>query len=328
MKHKFMWPLVGVVLLLLCCGPCTTLRGAELATQPAAAEAPAPDRCPSALCGTLPAHTADTLRILGVGNSFTDDGMMYLPELLEAAGIREVVLGRLYYPGCSLEQHCRFYDEEAANYIYYKSTGNKWATVNDHATLVEALEDERWDIVVLQQASHFSGRYETYGPWLDQLIGIVLSHNSNPALCLAWQMTWAYAQDSDHGGFAAYGNDQQQMYRSILQAVQRLQRDYDLQVIIPTGTAIQNVRGTLLTHRDATRDGYHLDLGIGRYTAACTWFEALIAPILGGRIPDDGFLIPHKDAETTPVYEAEAVACRMAAAAAVRVPFAISPATR
>lgn len=23
------------------------------------------------------------------------------------------------------------------------------------------------------------------------------------------------------------------------------------------------------------RDGYHLDLTIGRYTAACTWFEAL-----------------------------------------------------
>ena len=41
----------------------------------------------------------DTLRILGIGNSFTDDGMMYLPELLEAAGIRNVVLGRLYIPG-------------------------------------------------------------------------------------------------------------------------------------------------------------------------------------------------------------------------------------
>ena len=44
----------------------------------------------------------DTLRILGIGNSFTDDGMMYLPELLEAAGIRNVVLGRLYIAGCSL----------------------------------------------------------------------------------------------------------------------------------------------------------------------------------------------------------------------------------
>ena len=51
----------------------------------------------------------DTLRILGIGNSFTDDGMMYLPELLEAAGIRNVVLGRLYIGGCSLERHCKEY---------------------------------------------------------------------------------------------------------------------------------------------------------------------------------------------------------------------------
>ncbi len=63
----------------------------------------------------------DTLRILGVGNSFTDDGMMYLPELLEAAGIRNVVLGRLYYPGCSLRQHCEFDAADAPKYTYYKS---------------------------------------------------------------------------------------------------------------------------------------------------------------------------------------------------------------
>ena len=59
----------------------------------------------------------DTLRILGIGNSFTDDGMMYLPELLEAAGIRNVVLGRLYIAGCSLERHCREYAGNAPAYI-------------------------------------------------------------------------------------------------------------------------------------------------------------------------------------------------------------------
>ena len=58
----------------------------------------------------------DTLRILGIGNSFTDDGMMYLPELLEAAGIRNVVLGRLYIAGCSLERHCREYAGNAPAY--------------------------------------------------------------------------------------------------------------------------------------------------------------------------------------------------------------------
>ena len=72
----------------------------------------------------------DTLRILGVGNSFTDDGMMYLPELLEAAGIRNVVLGRLYYPGCSLRQHCEFDAADAPKYTYYKSERNRWTTVS------------------------------------------------------------------------------------------------------------------------------------------------------------------------------------------------------
>ena len=44
--------------------------------------------------------------------------------------------------------------------------------------------------------------------------------------------------------------------------------------VIPAGTAIQNGRNTLIGD-NFTRDGYHLDLGIGRYTAASTWFEAL-----------------------------------------------------
>ena len=55
------------------------------------------ERCAN---GPLP-ERPDTLRILGVGNSFTDDGMMYLPDLLRAAGIGNVVLGRLYFPGCT-----------------------------------------------------------------------------------------------------------------------------------------------------------------------------------------------------------------------------------
>ena len=76
----------------------------------------------------------DTLRILGIGNSFTDDGMMYLPELLEAAGIRNVVLGRLYIAGCSLERHCREYAGNAPAYIYYKSTSNRWETVSNGGT--------------------------------------------------------------------------------------------------------------------------------------------------------------------------------------------------
>lgn len=261
----------------------------------------------------------DTLRILGVGNSFTDDGMMYLPDLLRAAGIGNVVLGRLYFPGCSLEQHVRFYASDDDPYIYYKSEGNGWRTVDERASLVEALQDERWDVIVLQQASHFSGDYASYAPWLDKLIGVVLSHNANPGLCLAWQATWAYAGDSSHDGFVRYGRDQQQMYEAIGAAVQRMQADTGIGVLVPSGAAIQRLREAGVSGaRDLTRDGYHLDLGVGRYAAACAWFEALIAPVFGKSVVGNGFRVPQGGPETTPVDDDHALQIQRMAAGAVK----------
>jgi len=35
----------------------------------------------------------ETLKVLGIGNSFTDDSMQYLPNLLSSAGIKNVTLG-------------------------------------------------------------------------------------------------------------------------------------------------------------------------------------------------------------------------------------------
>ena len=84
----------------------------------------------------------DTLRILAIGNSFSDDGTEYLPGLLEAAGIHNVVLARLYIGGCSLERHCKEYAEGLDEYIYYKSTRNHWETVSKRATLLDGLKDE------------------------------------------------------------------------------------------------------------------------------------------------------------------------------------------
>ena len=106
----------------------------------------------------------DTLRILGVGNSFTDDGMMYLPNLLAAAGIHNVVLGRLYIGGCTLERHCKEYENGTTPYVYYKSTKNHWVTVNKTASLLDGLLDEKWDVIVVQQASRYSGLYSSYQP--------------------------------------------------------------------------------------------------------------------------------------------------------------------
>lgn len=224
----------------------------------------------------------DTLRILAIGNSFADDGMMWLPELLEAASIRNVILGRLYIGGCSLERHCNEHEGGETDYIYYKSTKNKWETISKKASMLQGLKDEKWDIISLQQASGWSGMYSSYNPWLGKLIGIVREHSAKKEARIAWHQTWAYARNSTHEHFSNYGKDQIKMFSAINECVEKLRQEYGIEVVIPSGTTIQLFRETPLNDiNELTRDGYHLNEQFGRYAAACAWFEALIKPVFG-----------------------------------------------
>ncbi len=239
----------------------------------------------------------DTLRILAVGNSFSDDGTEYLPDLLEAAGIHNVIVARLYIGGCSLERHCREYEKDTKNYIYSKSTDNRWVRVSGKASLRDGLRDERWDVVTIQETSGLSGIYDSYEKWIPRLLEIIGREVSNPDLCVVWHETWAYAVNSEHDKFSLYGRNQETMYSGIVDCVRRASSEFDIPVVIPSGDAVQIARGTRLNNRgevpenckvyDLTRDGYHLNRQYGRYIAACTWFEALIRPVLGVSVLDN-----------------------------------------
>ncbi len=64
------------------------------------------------------------------------------------------------------------------------------------------------------------------------------------------------------------------MYESLLDAIDRAADLVDIDIIIPSGTAIQNGRTSCIGDH-FNRDGYHLETTYGRYTAACTWFEKI-----------------------------------------------------
>jgi hypothetical protein len=85
-------------------------------------------------------------------------------------------------------------------------------------------------------------------------------------------MTWAYQTGSTHPDFVRYSNNQLTMYNAIISAVGEkiLTRD-DIEDVIPSGTAIQNLRTSFIGDT-LTRDGYHLSYDLGRYTAGLTWF--------------------------------------------------------
>ena len=267
----------------------------------------------------------DTLRILAVGNSFSDDGTEYLPGLLESAGIRNVIVARLYIGGCSLERHCDEYSKCLSDYIYYKSTHNRWETVSRNATLLDGLKDEPWDIITIQETSGHSGTYETYKEWIPQLVSIIRKEALNPHATIAWHETWAYAANSDHGMFKLYDRDQMTMYNAIVDCVKRASEEFSIPVVIPSGDAVQIARGTRLNNQgevpatckvyQLTRDGYHLTRQHGRYIAACTWFEALIRPVFGNSVYDNGYLLRDTEYSITPK---DARLCQKCAVQAVK----------
>ena len=265
----------------------------------------------------------ETLRILAIGNSFSDDGMEHLPAILEDLGIENVELARLYVGGCTLERHYNFYNNEEAAYLFYHSKAgeNKWTKADEKVTMQYALAMGEWDIITLQQASGVSGLYNSYVPYLEQLIAIV--SKAQPQAELVWHMTWSYSTDSNHGEFPNYDRDQMKMYNAITECVHRLLKDYKaIDKIIPSGTAIQSLRQSEVNNspKDFTRDGYHMDFGAGRYALACTWYESIVKPYTKRSMMGNGVRLDLGDIKVT---DYTAPYCQKAAKRAVKRPFKV-----
>ncbi|MBO7740780.1 MAG: DUF4886 domain-containing protein [Clostridia bacterium] len=212
------------------------------------------------------------MKILAIGNSFSDDSMEYLYKIATAEGMQNVTLGNLYIGGCTLATHLSNAQNNTPAYEYRKNTNDLWVTT-PNTTLLSGILDEEWDIITMQQASGYSGLGASYAP-LDELISFVKQHK--PKHCrLAWNMTWAYQKGSDHPDFINYNRDQATMYQAICTAVEsKILSRVDFSLLLCPGTAIQNLR-TSFVGDTLTRDGYHLSFTLGRYLAAYTWFATL-----------------------------------------------------
>lgn len=256
----------------------------------------------------LPLQRSHTVRILAVGNSFSVDAMEYLWHICRAGGMRSIVLGNLYIGGCSLDTHWKNIQGCLRAYTYFENTDGHWQSTPD-VSVQQALAKENWDVITMQQASGSSGIPSTY-THLPDVYDFLQTHKTNPLAQIWWHMTWSYQQDSTHKEFSNYRCDQLTMNRAIADTVRNtVLPARRFSGLIPSGAAIRNLRrnvGDVLT-----RDGYHLSYGLGRYTAALTWFT-----VLGGN-PDAIAWIP----ETYPELEPMLPRIRAAVHAACRNPF-------
>lgn len=233
------------------------------------------------------------VKILAIGNSFSRDATCYLHQIAESAGVETKVVN-LYIGGCPLERHWQNIEKDTERYIYQVN-----GIITDrYVTIDEALEEEEWDYVVTQQASHDSGWIGTYDPFLGLLIEHVRKKVPNAVFVM--HETWAYEPDSNHGCFVRYNCNQQQMYETLRTCYREMAEKYQLPMI-PCGDVVQEVRKLDPFNREKggmslCRDGFHMNFIYGRYLLACVWAKKLLNITL-----EDNCFVPKLEWSEKPV---------------------------
>ena len=141
------------------------------------------------------------LKVLAIGNSFTDDPYAYLKAIAEADGVT-LNLTKAQHGGSSIIQHWTYYKN---NEPFYSSK-----TVNGETVYTKRLQDYidpelnggvYYDIITFQQVSGDSGKIETYGfeefdtegkydNCAENLAKALREHQPSAEIVL--QETWAY----------------------------------------------------------------------------------------------------------------------------------------
>ena len=125
------------------------------------------------------------MKILSIGNSFSQDAQRYLHRLAKQDGVNLKAVN-LYIPGCSLQRHyLNMLDDNVAYDFEFNGEGTGLKV-----SIRQALVSDDWNVITLQQASPFSGRYETYSPYIEALAAYVRKYCPHSKILL--HQTWAY----------------------------------------------------------------------------------------------------------------------------------------
>jgi len=144
------------------------------------------------------------------------------------------------------------------------------------AALLALVNDHPWDVIVVQPSAASAGDGTVLtdtSSSLRQLVTTLRTAQSSARIVYAMPSSTSTSSGTIDG------------WNSIVAATQQLEQAGIVDQILPLGTAIQNLRSTSYNNSAGiTRDGKRLGFGLARYTAACVFFQALMAPTTGGSI--------------------------------------------
>lgn len=204
------------------------------------------------------------MKILCIGNSFSQDSTALLQLLTD-----KITARNLYIGGCSLDMHAANIENDAAKYELQEN-GEKMQ--NALVSIKEVLTSDKWDYITVQQVSGRSGVYESFYPYLGELLDYVRKYSDAE---IVLHETWSYEIGSGHPDFAIYNSDREQMAQAIKETYEKVSAKENLR-IIRVGEAVWNLRAKPSFDYEngglsLTRDGFHLSLSYGRLLAASVW---------------------------------------------------------
>lgn len=205
------------------------------------------------------------MKVLAIGNSFSQDATRYLRGIADAAGCKMKVVN-LYIGGCSLATHFKniISNNKAYSFEFNGEPTGLFVSVE------QALLSDEWDVITLQQASHYSGNYDSYQPYLNELAAYVRRYCPKSKLVI--HQTWAYEEGCARLEMAGFP-DSNSMYLALSECYDKAAKDINADFIIPSGTVFKTLVETDVPK--IHRDTFHALKGVGRYALALTWFRAL-----------------------------------------------------
>lgn len=270
-----------------------------------------------------------SLKILHIGNSYTFDAVSYIPTLISNTGadVSDLCIYRTMRAGGTYKLWYDIYNNNDLAYDYdvEKVCGGIDAniltghgTAGDGSLFRQVLTEEQWDVIFIQQGSAYAPYYEQWtgdgpGGYLNELLSVIKNHQPNAVIGMMLVHSYAsnYAGNKEQSSL--------ERWELIAASVRQFCEDYGISLVVPYGTAIQNLRASSLNNdEDLTCDGVHCDYVIGRYTASCCYFETILSrrtgkTVLGDKtrintswLPDPSSAVPI-DATTAPIAQKAAI---------------------
>ena len=205
------------------------------------------------------------MNVLAIGNSFSMDAMRYLSQIARAQG-EQLTAINLFIGGCPLDKHFRHMHSGAPYSLQCNGSDTGFLVTMD-----EALLSRPWDVITLQQASHFSGKKDSYIPYVYELVKHI--RTLCPKAKLYLHETWAYEEGSKMLLTHYPDMTSEDMYKNVVRCYHEIEKDAGFDGLIPSGELMHALleNGVPRIHRD----GFHLSLGLGRYAAGLLWFRML-----------------------------------------------------